>query len=78
MRLKYKKRQLKFVEMILKHKVYHDVLMYNLQNGIMPSAEKIIEIMKSSNLYNVIADSTFERRASTISGWTNWILDLQR
>lgn len=37
---------------------------------------KIIEYMKQANLYNINADETFRRRASTISGWINWILNL--
>ena len=39
---------------------------------------EIVSIMKSSNLYNIFKDSTYERRASTVSSWVNWILELQR
>ena len=42
----------------------------------MPNKEKIVEIMKASNLYRISSDSTFERRAQTVSSWINWILEL--
>jgi hypothetical protein len=40
-----------------------------------PNKENVIEIMKESKLYNVDSDSTYYRRASTIMGWINWILN---
>ncbi len=76
--LKYKARQLKFVELILKHGVFKKTLEKHLEYGEMPPKNEIVDIMKNSNLYKVEADSTYERRASTVSGWINWILELQR
>lgn len=76
--LTYKSRQLKFVELILKHEVFVKVFKKYLENEKMPSKSEIVEIMKKSNLYNIDAESTYERRASTVSGWINWILELQR
>ncbi len=78
LRLKYKARQLKFVELILKHDVFVKVLKKYLENEKMPSKSQIVDIMKNSNLYNIDSESTYERRASTVSGWINWILGLQR
>ena len=37
-----------------------------------------IEIMKHCDLYNIESESTYKRRASTIRGWIEWILDLTR
>ncbi|NLP13883.1 MAG: transcriptional regulator [Clostridium sp.] len=76
--LKYKARQLKFVELILRHSVFKKTLEKHLEYGEMPPRNEIVNIMKNSNLYKVEADSTYERRASTVSGWINWILELQR
>ena len=75
MRLNYKQRQLAFCKSILEHKVFHETFMA-CQNGRVPDKNTIVEIMKRSELYNVASDSTFFRRASTISGWINWMLGL--
>lgn len=78
LRMKYKARQLKYVELILRHNVFKETLKKHLDYGEMPPKAEIVNIMKQSNLFNVGADSTYERRASTVSGWVNWILELQR
>jgi len=78
LKLKYKPRQLKFVELILAHKVFRDTFELCLKYGVMPSKHEIVEIMKRSNLYNIESDDTFYRRASTVTGWINWILELTR
>jgi predicted transcriptional regulator len=77
-RSKYKTRQLKFVETVLKHKVFSETLRLYLQRSEMPTKGEIVNIMKKCDLYQVEAESTFYRRASTIASWINWILDLQR
>lgn len=74
--LKFKARQLKFVELILQHKVMNHCLKLYIDKLKMPTKNEIVKIMKISNLYNIDSETTFERRASTISGWINWILDL--
>lgn len=68
-------RQKEFVKLIVSHKVFKDVLKTHLNEGEMPNKEKIVEIMKNSNLYNIGSDSTYFRRASTIVGWINWIIN---
>jgi len=78
LRSKYKERQLKFVEVILRHKVFNEVLKFYLRYGKTPSKSKIVDIMKTSNLYNVEAENTYYRRASTVISWINWILDLPK
>lgn len=77
-RSKYKIRQLKFVEAILRHKVFAETLRLFLQRSEMPARNEIVNIMKECNLFQVEAESTFYRRASTVVSWINWILDLQR
>lgn len=68
-------RQREFIKLILLHKAFKDVLRLHLDNGEMPNKEIIVEIMKRSKLYNVGSDTTYFRRASTIIGWTNWIIN---
>lgn len=78
LRLKYKPRQLKLVELILSHRAFNETFRLCLEQGEILSKDEIVEIMKRSNLYNVESENTFYRRASTISGWINWILGLTR
>lgn len=68
-------RQREFVRLILSHKAFKETLKLYLDNGEMPNKEAIVEIMKRSKLYNVGSDTTYFRRASTIIGWTNWIIN---
>lgn len=75
MGLNYKQRQLAFCKSILEHKVFHNVFSF-CEYGIIPDRSTIVKIMKESNLYKVESDSTYIRRASTVSGWINWMLGL--
>lgn len=68
-------RQKEFVRLIVSHKAFKETLKLYLANGEMPEKETIIEIMRRSKLYNVGSDSTYFRRASTIVGWTDWIIN---
>lgn len=76
LRLDYKRRQLKFCELILRHKPFYDTFIKTEEEGKIPEKEEIVEIMKSNGLYNVEKDSTYERRASTISRWIYWIFSI--
>lgn len=74
MNLSLIERQKEFIRLIISHKVFKEVLKLHLNDGEMPGKEAIVEIMKDSKLYNVGSNSTYLRRASTIIGWTNWII----
>lgn len=67
-------RQKQFVKIIVEHEPFKRALQIYLEEAKTPSKEQIVEIMKQSNLYNMDADSTYERRSSTVSGWINWII----
>jgi uncharacterized protein DUF6997/uncharacterized protein DUF6996 len=69
-------RQREFVKLILSHLAFKKTLDQYMDTGSIPSKDDIVGIMKTSNLYNVNSDSTFYRRASTIAGWVNWIMNL--
>ncbi|MCB9079413.1 MAG: transcriptional regulator [Anaerolineaceae bacterium] len=75
--LNHKARQLKFVKAILEHRAFNQTLKLYLELASAPPKSKVVAIMKASNLYRVEAESTFQRRASTVLSWVDWILDLQ-
>ncbi|HHU32519.1 MAG: type II restriction enzyme [Zhaonellaceae bacterium] len=77
-RLKYKPRQLKLAELILAHRAFNDTFKLFVKYGELPSKQEIVKVMKGSDLYNVRSEDTFYRRASSIIGWINWILELTR
>lgn len=77
-RLNLKSRNLLFVKCILEKRAFSQAFQKYLSELELPSINEIVIIMESSNLYNVNSESTYKRRASTISGWINWILDLGR
>jgi hypothetical protein len=68
-------RQKEFVKLIVSHSAFKQTLKLYFENGEMPSKEDIVEIMKNSKLHKVGSDTTYLRRASTITGWTNWIMN---
>lgn len=72
----YREKQLELIKCILQHKVFNDVMKAYLLYGEMPERSHIINFMKNDSLYNVNSDSTYSRRASTVSGWLNWIVSL--
>jgi len=74
----YKQRQLALVKSILEHSVFSNTLSLYFKKAKSPTKSEIVNIMKKSNLYNITTDETFERRASTILKWVNWILSLQK
>lgn len=68
-------RKKEFIKLIVSHKVFKETLKLHLEIGEMPSKDQIVELMKGSKLFRIGKDSTYERRASTISSWVNWILE---
>lgn len=76
MKMPYKQKYLALAKCILEHRAFNQVLKEYFDNGYPPNRQRVIEIMKRSNLYKVGTDSTYNRRASTVISWINWILDL--
>ena len=68
-------RQKEFMKIIVSHSAFKQTLKLYLENGEMPTKENIVEIMRKSKLHKVGSDSTYFRRASTITGWINWIMN---
>jgi hypothetical protein len=67
-------RQVEFIKLIISHAVFKEVMKACLKNGKMPDKNEIVAIMKKSSLHKVDSDSTYFRRASTVSGWVCWIV----
>lgn len=76
LKLNYKQRQLAYCERILSHNVFHKVAQLYFQRGNIPERSEVIDIMKSFDLYNVKAESTYFRRSSTVVSWVEWIAKL--
>ena len=73
--LGYKQRQMALCECVLSHKVFADALRLWFRQGEI-SKRDIVTVMKNNALFNVKSESTYSRRASTISGWLKWIVGL--
>lgn len=69
-------RQLEFVKIILSYSAFKKTLKLYFDNGRIPTKDEIVEIMKGSKLFHIDSDTTYFRRASTIIGWMNWIMNL--
>ncbi len=76
MSFSYKNKYLSLVKLILQHKVFYRVLSLYFEKREPPKKEDIVKIMKNSFLYNMNAESTYNRRSQTISAWISWILSL--
>ncbi|ABO67402.1 MULTISPECIES: type II restriction enzyme [Anoxybacillaceae] len=76
MRKSFKQKYLSLAGCILAHEPFKQVLLEYIQNGAPPEKGRVVEIMRRCKLYNVNSDSTYERRAQTVSKWVEWILDL--
>lgn len=76
LKLNYKQRQLAYCKSILCHKPFADTLIKYFENGVMPTSDEIVQIMKLANLYQISSEETFKRRSSSIRGWINWIIEL--
>ena len=73
--LNYKKRQLKFVELILQHQIFSDCFDMIIENaGEMPDKEIIESLMRE---YNVCNEGQISRRASSVQSWLKWIFNLR-
>lgn len=73
--LNYKKRQLKFVELILQHQIFANCFdMVVESGGDMPDKEIIENLMRE---YNVCNEGQIVRRASSVQGWLKWMFNLR-
>ena len=66
-----KLKYLALIGKILEKEVFYKAFELTLQNGEIPSKQEIIEII--SEVRSDVNPTTAGRRASTVSGWINWI-----
>lgn len=77
LRLPHKEKQLEIVRLIFQHKIFKAAFDLYLSQSYPPTRSQIITIMKQYSPYNISSESTYSRRASTVTAWINWILELQ-
>ena len=75
-KLPVNERQIEFARLVLAHKVFNQTLSSLFAKNRALSKSEVVEIMKGCNLFKIDSNSTFERRASTVSRWIHWILEL--
>lgn len=71
--LNYKQRQLKLVELILEHKIFHELFKFTYDNGSFPERESVKNRMRE---YNVCNEGQIHRRSSSVLSWIRWIFNL--
>lgn len=74
-KLSLNQRQIELIKLIVQHTVFNKILQSIFSRGRSLSRNEVIEIMKQSNLTNIVSESTYSRRASTVMAWINWILN---
>lgn len=78
MKLDARSRNLEIIKRIFQHEVFHKTFAFHEQLST-PTTQQIADIMRQSNLVGLDPQrSTIERRASTVSGWIRWMLELTR
>lgn len=70
-----KNRNKEIIELIIKHKPFYEAYKYYLENNIMPSKSILKDIIRK--YIPKMAEETINRRASTITGWIQWIISSQ-
>ena len=72
----YKQRPLAFCTLILQHEIFGKTFNRCMDFGMMPNTQEVVDIMRGSHLYNLESESTYKRRASTVTSWVNWMIKL--
>ena len=73
------RRKLELAKCILCDKVFNESLHIHLNQGQSPVLQDIIQIIKDQSVRNAnYSGSVLKRRAQTVKGWIDWIVDLTR
>lgn len=70
------RRNLALARCILRHKVFNESLNISLEQAQLLTSKEIVAIMTSE--LNKYSSTTVERRAQTVKGWIDWIVELTR
>ena len=72
-----KTRNKELIKLILKHKVFYYSYKFYLDNEKMPDKSFIIDLMRKYTDIPQQSNEVFNRRASTVRGWLQWIIGAQ-
>ncbi|MBR2675164.1 MAG: hypothetical protein IKB96_10430 [Prevotella sp.] len=72
--MNYRERQLAYVRLILRHRIFHNLFKMVIDNGTYPDKQYIEETMLQLNVCN--DGATVHRRASSVLSWLNWMISL--
>lgn len=78
MRLGLRQRQLALAGAVLEHAPFHRLLTLWLETGKAPESSQIVSVLKDAAPRRVSAFSTYERRASSVASWLQWVMALAR
>ncbi len=70
-----RKRNELMIGYILKHRIFYETYEYYLKNGVLPPKSFIANMM--INDFPEMSLDTINRRASTVRGWTQWVVGCQ-
>lgn len=73
LKLNYKARQIRYVELILEHGIFHDLFETVMRRGEIPDKKYIEKKILEQNL---CSSNVAGRRASSVSGWLKWLAGL--
>lgn len=73
LQMRYQKRQLEYVRLILEHRIFHELFETMLLTAHVPEKSEIANKMR---LHQVCGESLIARRASSVRGWLSWIFSL--
>ena len=76
MSLPYKQKHLTLMRKVLECPVFYRAFEILMKNNEVPDKRTICQIMKDTDFSKPINDTTIGRRASTVSGWLNWMIQL--
>jgi len=69
----YKARQLEYVKLIMKHRIFNEIFDAALKCGEIPDKHYIAGRMRE---LNICSEKLLMRRASSVRGWLNWVFNL--
>lgn len=73
LKLNYKARQIRYIELILEHGIFHELFDTVMRRGEIPDKKYIEKKILEQNL---CSSNVAGRRASSVSGWLKWMAGL--
>lgn len=73
LKMSYRARQLEYVKLIMKHRIFNEIFETALKSGEIPDKRFIANRMRE---LNICSEKLLTRRASSVRGWLSWVLSL--